>query len=64
MTADGALRIANRCTNPDLFWGIKGGGGGSLGVVTRVTLRTHELPAFFGGVFARSRRRRRRRSGG
>jgi Berberine and berberine like len=25
-------------------------GGGSLGVVTRVTLATHELPQFFGGV--------------
>jgi hypothetical protein len=34
-----------------LFWGLKGGGGGSLGVVTRVTLRTRELPEFFGGVF-------------
>jgi FAD/FMN-containing dehydrogenase len=53
VTADGAVRIANACTNPELFWGLKGGGGGSLGVVTRLTLRTHELPAFFGGVFAR-----------
>ena len=52
VTADGAVRIANACTNPDLFWGIKGGGGGSLGVVTRLTLRTHEVPAFFGAVFA------------
>ena len=52
VTADGAVRIANECTDPDLFWGIKGGGGGSLGVVTKVTLRTHELPAFFGGVKA------------
>jgi len=52
VTADGAVRIANNCTNPDLFWGIKGGGGGSLGVVTKVTLRTRELPAFFGGVLA------------
>ncbi len=43
VTADGAVRIANACTNPDLFWGIKGGGGGSLGVVTRLTLRTHSL---------------------
>ena len=52
VTADGQVRIANACTNPDLYWGLKGGGGGSLGVVTRVTLRTHDLPSFFGGVFA------------
>ena len=42
------VRIANACTNPDLFWALKGGGGGSWGVVTRVTLRTHELPEYFG----------------
>ena len=51
VTADGAVRIANACTNPDLFWGLKGGGGGSLGVVTRLTLRTHDLPEFFGAAF-------------
>ena len=51
VTADGAVRIANACSSPDLFWGIKGGGGGSLGVVTRLTLQTHSLPEFFGGVF-------------
>ena len=50
VTADGRLRIANACTNPDLFWALKGGGGGTFGVVTRVTLRTHELPDFFGFV--------------
>jgi FAD/FMN-containing dehydrogenase len=50
VTADGAVRIANACTYPDLFWGLKGGGGGSLGVVTRLTLRTHPLPDFFGAV--------------
>ncbi len=48
VTADGAVRLANACTNPDLFWALKGGGGGSWGVVTRVTLRTHDLPEFFG----------------
>ena len=50
VTADGVVRIANACRNPDLFWALKGGGGGSLGVVTRMTLRTHQLPAFFGFV--------------
>lgn len=51
VTADGAVRIANACTNPDLFWALKGGGGGSVGIVTRLTLRTHPLPEFFGAVF-------------
>ena len=51
VTADGTVKTASACTNPDLFWAIKGGGGGSFGVVTRLTLRTHEVPEFFGGVF-------------
>ncbi len=48
VTADGKVRMANACTNPDLFWALKGGGGGSFGVITKLTLRTHELPEFFG----------------
>jgi FAD/FMN-containing dehydrogenase len=50
VTADGATRIVNRCSHPDLFWALKGGGGGTFGVVTRLTLRTHELPRVFGFV--------------
>ena len=50
VTADGEVRIANACTNADLFWALKGGGGG-FGVVTRVTLRTHALPLSLGVVF-------------
>ncbi len=50
VTADGTLRIANACTEPELFWALKGGGGGSLGVVTRLTLRVHALPENFGAV--------------
>jgi len=50
VTADGQVRIANPCTNPDLFWALKGGGGGSWGVVTRLTLRTHLLPQYFGAA--------------
>jgi FAD/FMN-containing dehydrogenase len=51
VTADGQVRIANDCTNRDLFWALKGGGGGSFGVVTRMTLKTHPLPNFLGGAF-------------
>ena len=58
VTADGSVRIANECTNPDLFWALKGGGGGNFAVVTRLTLRTRELPAssarFFGTIRASS----------
>jgi FAD/FMN-containing dehydrogenase len=55
VTADGVTRIANACTHPDLFWGLKGGGGGSLGVVSRLTLKTRELSEFVGGAFIRIR---------
>jgi FAD/FMN-containing dehydrogenase len=50
VTADGQMRIANACQHPDLFWALKGGGGGAMGVVTRLTLRVHELPERFGAV--------------
>ena len=50
VTADGAIRIVNAFRDPELFWALKGGGGGSLGVITRLTLRTRELPATFGAA--------------
>ncbi|HWE24625.1 MAG TPA: FAD-binding oxidoreductase [Myxococcales bacterium] len=50
VTADGTVRIANACRNQDLFWALRGGGGGTFGIVTRVTLETHPLPDFFGAV--------------
>ena len=50
VTADGKLRTVNARQDADLFWGLKGGGGGSLGVVTSVTLKTHDLPDRFGFV--------------
>jgi hypothetical protein len=51
VTADGEIRIANPCRNQDLFWALKGGGGGTFGIVSKVTLRLREIPEFFGGVF-------------
>jgi FAD/FMN-containing dehydrogenase len=50
VTADGKIRIANTCTNPDLFWALKGGGGGSFGVISKITLRLQELAELAGGA--------------
>jgi FAD/FMN-containing dehydrogenase len=50
VTADGQIRTVNERSDPDLFWALKGGGGGSWGVVTRLTLKTYELPENFGGA--------------
>ncbi|MGE3292350.1 MAG: FAD-dependent oxidoreductase [Geminicoccaceae bacterium] len=50
VTADGSALTVNACTHPDLFWALKGGGGGSFGVVTRLTLRTHALPDRIGAA--------------
>lgn len=52
VTADGRARTVNECMHPDLYWALKGGGGGSFGVVTQVTLRTDELPHLVGAVLA------------
>jgi FAD/FMN-containing dehydrogenase len=51
VTADGEARIVNECQHADLFYALKGGGGGSFGVVTRLVLRTRTLPQSFGAVF-------------
>ena len=50
VTADGGVLVVNTCNHPELFWGIKGGGGGSLGVLTKLTLRTRDLPSTFGAA--------------
>src|SRR2546430_9728058 len=50
VTADGKLVVANMCQNQDLFWALRGGGGGTFGVVTKMTLRTHPLPSYLGFV--------------
>ncbi len=57
VTADGRVRTVNACSEPDLYWALKGGGGGTFGVVTRLTLRTHPLPEFFGAAWGKLRAR-------
>jgi hypothetical protein len=49
VTADGRVLMADADTHPDLFWGLRGGGG-NLGVVTRLRLRLHDVGQFLGGL--------------
>ena len=50
VTADGKVRTANEFSEPDLFFGVRGGGGGTFGIVSRVTLLTHPIPSTVGVV--------------
>ena len=40
VAADGTRQTADATTNPDLFWALRGAGGGNLGVSTSFTLQT------------------------
>ena len=37
----GTLAVANSYLNRDLFWALRGGGGGTFGIVTKVTMKAH-----------------------
>ena len=50
VTAEGQLVTANESQHPDLFWALRGGGGGTYGVVTKATYRLHPIPTSLGFV--------------
>jgi FAD/FMN-containing dehydrogenase len=41
--ADGRVVVANARAHPDLYWALRGGGGGNFGIVTRLIFRTHPI---------------------
>jgi len=39
--ADGSVKTVSACSDSDLFWALRGGGGSAFGVVTSVVYKTH-----------------------
>lgn len=43
VTVDGVLRTCSATSETDLFWAIRGGGGGNFGIATSFTFKTHPI---------------------
>ena len=41
---NGTLAVVTPCSFPDLWWALRGGGGGTFGVVVAATHRLHADP--------------------
>ncbi|KAF8147579.1 FAD-binding domain-containing protein [Crassisporium funariophilum] len=46
VTPDGAFRTVNACQNEDLFFALRGGGGGTFGVVLEATMMASPADSF------------------
>ena len=54
VTAEGAIVTADAESNPDLFWGLRGGGG-NFGIVTSFLYRAHPVSFVLGGLIIHAR---------
>ncbi|KAI9933667.1 hypothetical protein MW887_008140 [Aspergillus wentii] len=45
VTPTGDILTANECQNEDIFWAIRGGGGGTFGVIISVTVKAYKMPS-------------------
>jgi hypothetical protein len=41
VTAEGQVRVINECNDPDLFWAMRGGGGGTFAVLTKYRIQLY-----------------------
>ncbi|KAI0967318.1 FAD binding domain-containing protein [Xylaria arbuscula] len=41
VTADGEVRIVNQCNDPELFWAMRGGGGGTYAILTKYRVQVY-----------------------
>jgi hypothetical protein len=44
ITSDGQFRIANPVIHNDLYWALRGGGGGTFAIVIQVTVKAYPSP--------------------
>ncbi|TQL66434.1 FAD/FMN-containing dehydrogenase [Nocardioides albertanoniae] len=49
VTADGQLRHVTATSEPELFWALRGGGKGNLGVVVALEIDLHPIARLYGG---------------
>lgn len=54
VTANGEHLTANTHQNSDLFWALRGGGGGTYGIVTSVTYKTRPSMPVIAALFSSS----------
>ncbi|KAF5850704.1 hypothetical protein GGP41_010362 [Bipolaris sorokiniana] len=51
VTADGRFITVSEDSNPDIFWALRGGGGGTFAIVTSVIIRAHPRLNVVGSSF-------------